>query len=224
MGAKLSSTRFQMDQDSEQSWTFQVLEYCSWKERCDILSTSKVHHQITRADLFWRWLLSRLEIENGVYFPKTRPTLNYKSLFKELYVLKNMWESTTVEDEENNNRVVNSLQAGDKNKISVYARFSPKRLQLNDIVDENNENVNDNGDNDQEVTLPLYQRLAMIKLSHNLKGNRQALKVLASEGGKKCSDISPLTMLINRLDLIENERAKNAINNAMRIKTWELKL
>eukprot|EP00596_Hydrurales_sp_CCMP1899_P005227 CAMPEP_0119050078 /NCGR_PEP_ID=MMETSP1177-20130426/68072_1 /TAXON_ID=2985 /ORGANISM="Ochromonas sp, Strain CCMP1899" /LENGTH=726 /DNA_ID=CAMNT_0007028065 /DNA_START=291 /DNA_END=2471 /DNA_ORIENTATION=- len=107
--------------------------------------------------------------------------MNYKGLFKELYLLKNMWKSRTIEEEESNNCIVNSLQAGDKNKISVYARFSPKRLQLNDIVDENNENVN--GSNDQEVTLPLYQRLAMIKLSHNLKGNRQALKVLASEGG-----------------------------------------
>lgn len=196
MGAKLSSTRFQMDQESEQSWTFQVLEYCTWKERCNILSTSKVYYQLTKADLFWRWLLNRLEIENGVYFPKTRPTLNYKGLFKELYVLKNMWKATTIEEEDSDKCIVNSLQAGDKNKISVYARFSPKRLQLNDIVDENNENINDNGDKDQEVTLPLYQRLAMIKLSHNLKGNRQALKVLASEGGMQLFDTSPIFILI----------------------------
>jgi hypothetical protein len=107
-----------------------------------------------------------------------------------------MWEATTIEEEESDKCIVNSLQAGDKNKISVYARFSPKRLQLNDIVDENNENISDNGDKDQEVTLPLYQRLAMIKLSHNLKGNRQALKVLASEGGMQLFDTSPIIILI----------------------------
>lgn len=41
----------------------------------------------------------------------------------------------------------------------------------------------DNENEEIEVTLPLHQRLAMIKLSRNLKSNKEALKILTSEGG-----------------------------------------
>lgn len=99
-----------------------------------------------------------------------------------------MWEERIV----NNEQLPLYLQGGDKKKISVYARFSPKRpqqLTLTTSVSSDEANSNgdlENEDDDLEVTLPLHQRLAMIKLSHNLKSNGQALKVLASEGGQLC--------------------------------------
>ena len=134
-------------------------------------------------------------MESGVYYPYVIPIAgNFKSLFMELYPLNNMWEDEDLNEEEERSL---ALQGGDKKKISVYARFCPKRP--NKIENENekteleNENKNEkkadiideNDDEDVEVTLPLHQRLAMIKMSHNLKSNREALKVLTSEGGKK---------------------------------------
>jgi Kinesin motor domain len=82
-------------------------------------------------------------------------------------------------------------KAGDKNKIQVYARFRPKSKKdaeksdkSNDDDDDDDDNKNEEVENDEvEVTLPLHQRLAMIRMSHRLKSNRQALKVLTSEGG-----------------------------------------
>jgi hypothetical protein len=93
-------------------------------------------------------------------------------------------------------------------KINVYARFRPdteaaKDLELKKALkkpavedmspskkdekacqQEDKENDQHSGNNDcVEVSLPLYQRLAMIKMSHNLKSNKAALKVLAAEGG-----------------------------------------
>ena len=96
-----------------------------------------------------------------------------------------MWEEVVVSNE----RTPLHLQGGDKKKINVYARFSPKRPEQSQLStaqvsnDGNNDGYFENQDDDVEVTLPLHQRLAMIKLSHNLKSNGQALKVLASEGG-----------------------------------------
>src|SRR5690606_11786313 len=69
-------------------------------------------------------------------------------------------------------------------KISVYARFRP--LGDSNAIKNGNATNNDtgaDGGHEVEVTLPLYQRLAMIKMSHNLKSNRDALRVLTSEGG-----------------------------------------
>jgi hypothetical protein len=59
-------------------------------------------------------------------------------------------------------------------KINVYARFRPQ----NDEIQYEH----------KQITLPLHQRLGLIKLSCNLKSNREALRVLKEEGswfGKK---------------------------------------
>jgi kinesin family protein 5 len=70
-----------------------------------------------------------------------------------------------------------------KYKITVFARFKPPTPSIEDI-DSLEEQDKENNKNIKEVSLPLHQRLSMIKMSHkNIKTNRDALKVLASEGG-----------------------------------------
>jgi hypothetical protein len=50
--------------------------------------------------------------------------------------------------------------------------------------EQRNNNDDDEAENQEiEVTLPLHQRLAMIRMSRKLKSNRQALKILTAEGG-----------------------------------------
>jgi hypothetical protein len=94
-----------------------------------------------------------------------------------------------------------------KFKIKVYAKFRPlvheneesnrsfkalmsphsnsQEVIQTQSIDEVNysSNKEDSLQESIEVTLPLHQRLSMIKMSHNIKSNRQALKILASEGG-----------------------------------------
>lgn len=66
-------------------------------------------------------------------------------------------------------------QVGERFKISVYARFRPKRTNYADgsEIDHSKEKA---------VTLPLHQRLSMIRMSHRLTSNISALKILAAEG------------------------------------------
>lgn len=95
--------------------------------------------------------------------------------------MRKMW--STVTDCE----ISPELRAVGKKNISVYARFCPKRPKPSALKTEveNKENENlENQIDEVEVTLPLHQRLAMIRMSHDLISNRQALKVLTSEGGK----------------------------------------
>ena len=185
MGSSTSSLFFQ----KSDSWQLSVIVYCTWEDRWAVLATSRKLRQIQQSDMFWRWMCSRLEVEHGVYSPVIIPVAStFRSLFMELSPLRNMWEKMVISNE----MTPPQFQGGDKKKISVYARFSPKRpgqpqLTTAEVLsEENNDDDFQNRDDDVEVTLPLHQRLAMIKLSHNLKSNGQALKVLASEGGNCC--------------------------------------
>jgi hypothetical protein len=101
----------------------------------------------------------------------------------ELYPMRKMWNVPMV----NGIEISPELRATGKKNISVYARFSPKRPKpaalKTDFENKENDNV-ENEVEEVEVTLPLHQRLAMIRMSHDLNSNRQALKVLTSEGGR----------------------------------------
>ena len=181
MGSSISAGFF----DKSDSWALAVLAYCSWEDRYRVFLISRKLLNFQRDDLFWKWMCSRLEDESSVYSPSViPPSLTFKTLFKELYPLNQMWSAV----EGNDTEPLDELQSGDKRKISVYARFCPRRPKADalEVIDENNENENTEGKDDAtEVTLPLHQRLAMIKMSHRLTNNRQALKVLTSEGGKR---------------------------------------
>ena len=116
--------------------------------------------------------------EHGVYVPPALPyQSNWKSLFFELYALRNLGSKVDINDHNNN---LQTSSTSERFKISVYARFKPQSKISND---ETNDTDDDKENDEREVTLPLHQRLAMIKMSHNLNSNKDALKVLAYEGG-----------------------------------------
>lgn len=97
--------------------------------------------------------------------------------------MRKMWNSPVI----NGGEISPELRAVGKKNISVYARFSPKRPKPAALKAESESKENENLENEVdevEVTLPLHQRLAMIRMSHDLNSNRQALKVLTSEGGR----------------------------------------
>ena len=150
------------------AWFLVVLEYTSWEDRQKLAKLNKLLFSFSRTSEFDRWLCIRLAREHGIYIPVSLPFgETYKSLFKELFPQKDMWKSQETDDESV------AATTNSRFKINVFAKFRPLS------VEESEENKED----ELQITLPLHQRLTMIKLSHKLSSNRQALKVLANEGG-----------------------------------------
>ena len=76
----------------------------------------------------------------------------------------------------------------EKFKVNVFARFrplakeAPKEIGKEIGKDKDNDNLSSLPEDKTEITLPLHQRLKMIKMAKNLKSNKQALQMLAAEG------------------------------------------
>jgi hypothetical protein len=169
-----------------QPWMLEVVAYSSWKDRSNLMMLSKRTWINSNSEAFYRFLCERVSFEYFIYIPAVLPSSDsWKSLFKECYKIRDLWKIKVASSN------LNTLQEhqGDEKieqerfKISVYARFRPfieenKKLVFNDVETDETEL-----DNNMEVTLPLHQRLAMIRMSHGLQNNQQALKILASEGG-----------------------------------------
>ena len=159
-----------------------ILEFCDWKERGYLMCLSKVWGKMlsTKSLSFNRFLCSRLSIENGVYSPTNHANNmchtaeDLFNLFLELFKIKDIWTDKSVLSILNNNENTYS-KVGERFKIEVFAKFCPiLKSDATDLLLNNSANI---------VTLPLYQRLSMIKMSHNLMSNKAALRVLAEEGG-----------------------------------------
>lgn len=145
-------------------------------------------------------------MEHGLYIPSVLPKSegSWKVLFMEMYTRRHMWsvdeellQETALEAEEEGmsederfvHRVKRSAmkrnETTDRFKVNVYARFRPHNQQPKEskrIKDAETEEGAEEGDEAKQVTLPLHQRLSMIRMSGEVKSNRDALRVLASEG------------------------------------------
>jgi len=185
MGATNS---FLMDQKSSFSigndmplWALEVIQYCPWETRAAISQLSRNWRSNTQTLQYYRFLCLRLAAENGIYVPKVPPPReNWKTLFFELYKLRYLWDPSAQQLSPQMNA---ALQ--ERSKISVYAKFRPhiaKPETSSTSSSANQESELDKNTKPTGVTLPLHQRLAMIRLSHKVKNNRTALKVLAEEG------------------------------------------
>eukprot|EP01038_Epipyxis_sp_PR26KG_P005873 gene5873-8098_t len=137
----------------------------------------------------------------------------WKSLFVELHKIRGLWNSSERNNEvialsnesDSNLRFKISVYARFRPSDNLH-KDNDDNDDADHLEKENKKNASNSmkvndfekaGDNDiaadiskfdtsnslQEVTLPLHQRLAMIRMSHNLKSNKKALKILASEGG-----------------------------------------
>lgn len=152
-----------------------VMEYSTWKDRAEVTTLTKSTADIAHSENYYRWMCQRLEKENFLHVPD-RISINssWKSRFLDMYKMRNYWsplgEQNVVERRDVDFNYIN------KTKINVFARFRPLPKSCQESMDDNKENI-------VEVTLPLHQRLRMIKMSHNIKSNKKALKVLAAEGG-----------------------------------------
>lgn len=185
MGAELSKQC--QEEGQPPNFLNDILIHLTWPERVNINQLTRSYRERSLQKWYYRWLCERLSTENGIYIPPVLPNQsNWKLLFFELWQLRNLWSA----GDNNIDDISKSIQSSERFKINVYARFKPK--SINDNIDESIDNDNNKENDEKEITLPLHQRLAMIKMSHNITSNKDALKVLAYEGGwfqKKWSSI-----------------------------------
>lgn len=165
-------------------WALVVIDYCDWQTRSNAMMLSKRWWSNCNTLEFFRYLSNRLSDEHGIYCPPIPPTgQSWRSLFLELYQMKSLWEERPLE-RQNPSHLTNFHERSEdeKSKICVYAKFRPLKISS----DSGNLNLKEGSPEDSneiQVTLPLHQRLSMIKMSRKLKNNQEALKVLTSEGG-----------------------------------------
>jgi hypothetical protein len=170
--------------------TLKILEYSTFHERGQIFSISKVYFEYSQTDIVLRWLCYRLIQERKVYSPlKLLPGMNWKKTFLELYKIRNLWigDDAATPGVGQDHDLFHEISK-EHFKINVYARFRPDHV----IHNNNDDDATLKHESYQHITLPLHQRLSLIKLSCNLKSNHEALKILKEEGswfGKKWREV-----------------------------------
>jgi len=164
------------------SLALSVLQYVDWKERGLVYLISRYWNLFMKQEMVYRWFCTRLLEENGVYrsMKLRHGDYSWKKVFFELFQLRDIWNGGShIPCIEADLSFVRPPSHSARFKISVFTRFRPQDSQQ--AMDEG-----------YKVTLPLHQRLGLIKLSHGLKSRKEALKILKEEGGwfgKKWSDI-----------------------------------
>ena len=190
---------------------YQVLEFCPLETRVNFWVTNRRNCRTLSNQVYWHWLCrSYLEHDCKLYIPHKPPMyLTWKKLFMDLFPYRNTFfalqltdDSSNTGEEEGEENIdadpfprlpQRSKVITDRFKINVVARFRPKVSTVSPssvVEDEKENNYNkvenvadeDNGDA-KTVTLPLHQRLQLIKMSRRLQSNSQALRVLKDEGG-----------------------------------------
>ena len=156
-------------------FTLNVLEYCDWGTRVAALSTSKQFADIGRLEITYRWYCERLALQHGVYSSyEMGEVMGWQQLFNELYPLRHMWEPKTELNayDLNQKKVDRSPNpiSDQSFKVNVFVRFRPQEESVVASTDLKN------------VTLPLHQRMALIRMSHGISSKKEILQVLMKEG------------------------------------------
>lgn len=148
-----------------------ILDYCDGATRLNCMLLCKKLHAICTSEDYFRRRLERLHIEQGVHYSHVLPPNNsWKSVFMELSSTHRLLWSDSKKNVSNKNNNSRKRHRTDFN-ISVSARFKPKEMS------------NNRSGTVKKVSLPLHQRLALIKIANNLSSNKDALHVLKDQGG-----------------------------------------
>lgn len=151
------------NQDSD----FNVLEFSNENTRNSVLFVCKRYARMLTTEASFRWRLERLHIEDGIYssIPNQLDCNgdSLKTTFLNLRTKRMLWRAH--EQMQNGEQVPPSSDAF---HIHVSVRFKPITIGSNKLT--------------KQVTLPLHQKLALIKFENNLRTNSDALSILKQEG------------------------------------------
>lgn len=149
---------------------FCILKFLDERTRVNIISVSKTHARILTSEAAFKWRVTRLHIERGIYFsPSLVPNTSWRDVFLYNYGRRNLWRA-------NNSSADNQGQEEkDEHKfqLTVSARFRPKNLD--GMVHEQHP--------PKKISLPLHQRLALIRMNRNITSQKEAFRVLMRQGG-----------------------------------------
>lgn len=184
---------------------FSILDFCDDATRFNCMFLSSKQHKLLTSDDSFKWRAECLHREKGIYHPLVLPdkssstgsdiysdnSNSTSSTWKEIYLCnikrKNLWQKKKTASEGGEGvGCGDDIDSSDKNKISndndddtqfhlqVSARFRPKN---------ENDTGNINPAHQKKITLPLYQRLALIQMNGGLECKKEAFKVLTQQGG-----------------------------------------
>jgi hypothetical protein len=177
---------------------FSILNFASEETRVKFISVSRAHATLLTSEVSFKWRNVRLHIENGIYFsPDINVNVNgnskrtgadtdvdastnfWKQLFLQNYPKRNLWTAAARNKRQHATRTPQDPRYGHdktvhKFQLTVSARFKPKGM------DHASTNTNQH---QQKISLPLHQRLALIRMNRNITSQREAFKVLMHQGG-----------------------------------------
>jgi len=120
---------------------------------------NKEFHAKLKSEEFYFSMLGRLHIAKGVHFPGRLPRkLSWKSLYFDRKELTDMWQKGQQESSKR------------KFKIQVSARLKPRNHHAVSMMSQ------------RKIILPLHQRLALIRLGHNIRNNADAIEIMKTNG------------------------------------------
>jgi hypothetical protein len=178
--------------------TLSILEFTPLEDRSQMALICRDYRRLSLETYVLRWMCFRLMEDFKLYHTlKVSPGSSWRQVYKDLRNNIGLWSHSSTQLDKGSSRA----------KIQVYSRFRPfdksaAQLTLKDAPEQ------------KVITLPLHQRLTLIKLSHGLKSNSQALQVLKEEGswfGKRWADID---LQKNNQQEEEEEDKENTINSS----------
>ena len=178
--------------DKDSGWLFHLLEFCDKSTRDIAICLSQRYRQILTTEASFKWRLKRLHIEEGVFVPIReihRKNTQWKSKYLKFKKRSGMWkinsnqnqtDNTSLRNNTSNNIVSTSnevkdnfiMEDSEKFHVQVCVRLRPTL----------NGDLCYKTDLKNRATLPLHQRLQLIKIDNKLTSNKQALRVLKDRG------------------------------------------
>ena len=192
------------------------------------ISVSRAHAQLLTSEVSFKWRNVRLHIENGIYFsPDLNVNVNinvnrkrtcadtdvdastnfWKQLFLQNYPNRYLWTAATQNKRQHATRTSQDPRYGNdksvhKFQLTVSARFKPKGM----------DHANTN-QHQQKISLPLHQRLALIRMNRNITSQREAFKVLMHQGGWFGAMLQKSQASEERNDKLDYDADENNENN-----------
>lgn len=176
---------------SNQGLLLLILNFVNERTRIQFNLVSSTHAKFLNSDAAFKWRLERLHIENGIYFSSQIPHhSSYKQLFLKNYAKRNLWKNNADTTTEGGVNVDHHQQF----QLTVSARFKPKGL------DHNRNSM-------KKISLPLHQRLKLIRMNRNITSQKEAFQVLVQQGDWFKGETDKLNddAYDNRDDLKENK-------------------
>lgn len=181
--------------DEPPAWLLEVMSFLTFGERASLVSINRSWSHLQNWPGWWQAQCSFAAQNFNLYCPKTLPASEtWRTYFEDLWSVRGLWQGHGLQEGALRTR---DLQEGQR--VQVFARIRPMSKATNpESINTNCENAGSDDaqnnieheenlfekDSSSKVTLPLHQRVALIKLQFPDREitSREALKILQRQG------------------------------------------